>query len=485
MTDHNHEFEHILGTHGDTAKLVRSLNKPKPKGGLVNFVNNFLLPAWEKGRNSVIMAVRSLWLHKMRSFLSVLGIIIGIAAAITLVAFGNGSMQDALDDIKRQGATNIIVSSIKPPDDSTTATRSFFLDYGLKERDLKALRDLGPVRSYVPMRIFPHDIRRLDRMSRGRIVATTEAYRKVNRFTMATGRFIEDARDQGDYGDDREVRNVVVLGWNVARELFPFESPFHSDGRGKTVVLNKQNYTIVGVINERMSVGSSTGNAAVQDFNNDVYIPMRTCELRFGPKIYIRQSGSRSGEIVKYHQIVLTVGEMSEVRPTSTVVKQILERNHKRKKDWAVAIPLDRLDAAKRTRDRYGLLLLLISSISLLVGGIGIMNIMLATVTERTREIGIRRALGAKRRDIIAQFVIEAVVQTTIGGILGVAFGLAIVFGVPVIWEVVVGMPLPAQLSINSIFLSLGVSAAVGIIFGLYPAQRAAKLDPIEALRHM
>ncbi|MGF1581270.1 MAG: ABC transporter permease [Gemmataceae bacterium] len=480
MAEHpTQAVQNVLAAIGDNSQRVTSFNKPKPPGGLAGAWAQFVVPTWEKGRSSVIMAMRSLWLHKMRSFLSVLGIIIGIAAAITLVAFGNGSMQDALDDIKRQGATNIIVSSIKPPDDSTTATRSFFLDYGLKQRDLNALRQLNTVRSYVPMRNFAHDIRRLDRMCRGRIVATTEAYRNVNRFKMVAGRFIEDARDGNDYGDDREVRNVVVLGWNVANELFPFESPFHPDGRGKTVVLNKQNYTIIGVIGERMSVGSSTGNATVQDFNNDVYIPMRTCELRFGPKIYIRQSGSRSGEIVKYHQIVLTVREMSEVRPTSKVVKRILERNHKQKKDWTVAIPLDRLDAAERTRERYGLLLLLISSISLLVGGIGIMNIMLATVTERTREIGIRRALGAKRRDIIAQFVIEAVVQTTIGGILGVAFGLAIVLGVPVIWEAITETPLPAQLSLYSIFLSLGVAAGVGIVFGLYPAQRAAKLEPI------
>src|SRR5262249_41643766 len=151
--------------------------------------------------------------------------------------------------------------------------------------------------------------------------------------------------------------------------------------------------------------------------------------------------------------------------------------------DWRVSVPLDRLEEAERARDRYNMLLGIIAGISLLVGGIGIMNIMLATVTERTREIGIRRALGAKRRDITLQFIIEAVVQSTIGGLLGALLGLALVFGLPVLWRVF-NSSLPAQLDIWSIFLSLGVAVGVGVLFGWYPARRASRLDPIEALRH-
>lgn len=164
-------------------------------------------------------------------------------------------------------------------------------------------------------------------------------------------------------------------------------------------------------------------------------------------------------------------------------IKRMLEKDHY-KRDYAVTVPLDRLEEAERSQNRFTNLLVLIASISLVVGGIGIMNIMLATVTERTREIGIRRALGAKRRDITMQFLVEAVVQTTVGGLCGVLLGLAMVFTVPFVWKLIAGSALPAKVHVPSIFLSLFVSVGVGVLFGWYPAQRAARLDPIEALRH-
>jgi putative ABC transport system permease protein len=185
---------------------------------------------------------------------------------------------------------------------------------------------------------------------------------------------------------------------------------------------------------------------------------LRTCLGRFGEKVYIRASGSRSGEQVELHQVTLTISTMDKVRSAGDAVRDMLERSHSRRKDWAVTVPLDRLQEAERSRDRYQILLAFIASISLLVGGIGIMNIMLATVTERTREIGIRRALGAKRLDITFQFLIEAIVQTAVGGLLGVMCGLVIVFGVPWAWEYFFGANLPAQLRIDSIYLAVSVA---------------------------
>jgi putative ABC transport system permease protein len=177
------------------------------------------------------------------------------------------------------------------------------------------------------------------------------------------------------------------------------------------------------------------------------------------------------------------VGDLDQVRNTGDIVSNLLERYHS-KKDWEVSVPLDKLEAAERERDRFTVLLVIIASISLAVGGIGIMNIMLATVTERTREIGIRRALGAKRRDITMQFLIEAVVQTTIGGLLGTVIGVALVFLVPILSLAILSKKWPAELALWSIFLSLGVALGVGVLFGWYPAWRASRLDPIEALRH-
>jgi putative ABC transport system permease protein len=437
-----------------------------------------LLALWallssDKGRRGLVLALRSLWLHKLRSVLSVLGIIIGTLAVITLMAFGEGSMKDALDDIARQGATNVIIRSVKPPDDSSTQRRTRIAIYGMTYSDYERFSTIPSIVERVPMRIFPQEIRYLERMRNGRVVATTAAYTDVNNeVRMTTGRFLNEE-------DDRLMRNVAVLGSEVADKLFPFEDPLK-----QTVRLGNYFYEVVGVVANRMPLAAVGGSSqSAEDFNNDVYIPLRTCRVRFGERIMIRQSGSFSGEQVELSQVTLTLRDMDSVRPAGSVVKELLDRYHL-KNDYAVTIPLDRLEAAEREKDRFTALLAWIASISLLVGGIGIMNIMLATVTERTREIGIRRALGAKRRDIILQFLIEAVVQTTVGGVIGVVFGLAIVFAGPWVAEHVFSTHQPAVLNKASIVYSLAVALGVGVAFGLYPAWRASRLDPIEALRH-
>jgi putative ABC transport system permease protein len=426
----------------------------------------------DKGRRSLVLAIRSLWLHKLRAILSVLGIIIGTGAVIALMAFGEGSMQDALDDIKRLGATNIIIRSVKPPEDSSSTRRTRVATYGLTRADyekIATLQQSGTITRLVPMRVFPVEIRRLARMHNGRAVGTTPEYADVNMLELAAGRFLVPE-------DGTRMLNVAVIGSGVAEALFPFGDPL-----GETIRLGSYFYRIVGVIKERMPTGGTGGSQAAEDYNNDVYIPLETARARFGETILIRQSGSFMREQVALSQLTLTVADIDRVRPTGEVVRDILKQHNKA--DWAVTVPLDRLEEAERAKARYQMLLVLIASISLLVGGIGIMNIMLATVTERTREIGIRRALGAKRRDITMQFLIEAVVQTSLGGLLGVLAGLAVVFVVPwlaALWE----LNLPARVHVPSIFMALAVAVTVGVLFGWYPARRAALLDPIEALRH-
>lgn len=443
---------------------------------LVLFFGSMLLIA--KGRRNIVLAMRSLWLHKLRSFLSVLGIIVGTGAVIALMAFGEGSMHDALEDIKRQGATNVIIRSVKPPDDGATQRRTFIVAYGLTRQDYERFLTIDSVIQSVPMRIFPQEIRRLQRMVLGRVVGTTADYQKVNKIEIIGGRFLVDSDNFEGEGDDTYMRNVAVLGSDVAQRLFPFQDPV-----GETIVLKNQNFVVVGVLAERMATGGVGGSQAAEEFNNDVYIPLRTCWGRYGSKIFIRQSGSRSGEQVELHQITLTISEMDKVRGAGAAVRDQLEMNHP-KIDWAVTVPLDRLEEAERAKDRYTVLLVFIASISLVVGGIGIMNIMLATVTERTREIGIRRALGAKRKDITLQFLLEAMVQTAGGGLLGLSLGLTVVYGIPYLAWQLAGKYLPAQLVPMSIFLALAVAVDVGILFGWYPARRASRLDPIEALRH-
>jgi ABC-type lipoprotein export system ATPase subunit/ABC-type lipoprotein release transport system permease subunit len=437
-----------------------------------------LAVAWLKWRSSFVMALRSLWLHKLRSILSVLGIVIGTASVIALMAFGRGSMEDALEDIRRQGTTNILVSSVKPVDAPAGSRPTWISIYGLTWEDFERFKTLNTVVGAVPMRTFPQEIRHIRRTVSARVVATTEAYARIHRFEMARGRFLRDGEDQADEGDAQRLRNVVVLGAGVARELFPFE-----EAVGRAVVLNKAEYLVVGVVQERLPRGLSGEGGAEESYDMDVYMPIRTCRVRFGERIMYRQGASVIAEQVELYQITLTVSDIDKVRSTGAVVEDMLKRTHARK-DWRVAVPLDRLKQAEDARDRYNMLLMLIASISLLVGGIGIMNIMLATVTERTREIGIRRALGAKRRDITVQFLIEAVVQTSIGGLLGLATGIAMAVVIPQISRMITHKPLPAQIDVLSIFLSLGVAVSVGVLFGWYPARSASHLDPIEALRH-
>ena len=428
---------------------------------------------WMKLRRSFALAVRSLWLRKLRAFLSVLGIIIGTSAVIALMAFGEGSMQDALEDIKRQGATNIIVRTIKPAELTGTSQTSRLAEYGLTEADYRAFRHLlgDTVVRAVPMRIFTYDVRHEERKHQCRVVGTTHEYVEVNQLELAAGRFL--SADDGYHK-----RTHAVLGANAAKRLFPFSDPL-----GKVIHFREKGFVVVGVVKPRMPTGGAGGSQAAEDFNDDVYIPLETLNSYMGDKIYIRTSGSSSWEKIELSQVTLTVADIDYVRPAGDHIRDYMEDAH-RQKDWLLTVPLDRLEEAERAKDRFTRLLVLIASISLVVGGIGIMNIMLATVTERTREIGIRRALGAKQRDITMQFLVEAVVQTTVGGFLGVVFGLGMVFSIPLIWEFVSGTALPAKVHVPSIFLALGVSIGVGVLFGWYPARRAAKLDPIEALRH-
>jgi ABC-type lipoprotein export system ATPase subunit/ABC-type lipoprotein release transport system permease subunit len=430
--------------------------------------------SWAKAGNGLVLALRSLWLHKLRSVLSVLGIIIGTAAVIALMAFGRGSMEDALEDIRRQGTNNVIVTSVKPTDAQPSAKPSWEVIYGLTWEDYDRFQ-MDAVVGRVPMRVFPCEVRHISRKADARVVATTEAYAKIHRLELAAGRFLRDGEDDADEGDAQRLRNVVVLGSGLARELFPFE-----EAVGQTIAMNKAQYLVVGVLKDRTPHGSGDTE---EDFNADIYMSVRTCRVRFGERLLFRQGSNVLMENVELHQITLTVAEIDQVRDVGAAVTELLKRTHPRK-DWRVSVPLDRLKQAEDARDRYNMLLMLIASISLLVGGIGIMNIMLATVTERTREIGIRRALGARRGDITLQFIIEAVVQTSIGGLLGLGTGLGMVFGIPLVWRVFAEKPLPAQVDVSSIFLAIGVAVGVGVVFGWYPARRASRLDPIEALRH-
>jgi putative ABC transport system permease protein len=271
--------------------------------------------------------------------------------------------------------------------------------------------------------------------------------------------------------------NYAVLGNETATTLFPYEDPI-----GQSVKIGNDYYTVVGVTRARAASAAIGGSLSGQEYNKDVYIPLTTCRLRFGDRIMNSRTGSMEFEETQLSQITLQVGTIEEVKPTHPVIEGAVKpegSNHAQKKDVDIVVPYELLLEAQRTARQFSIILGTIAAISLLVGGIGIMNIMLATVTERTREIGIRRALGAKRRDITQQFLIETIVLAGVGGILGMVLGITV--------PRVMVYFLPDQKTIvtpQSVIMAFGISVLVGVIAGLYPALRAARMDPIEALRH-
>ncbi|AGA28961.1 ABC transporter permease [Singulisphaera acidiphila] len=415
------------------------------------------------------LGLKSLLLHKLRSGLTVLGIVFGVAAVISMLAIGEGSSRDAQKRFEQLGATNIIVRSVKPTDESqsTGGRPARILAYGLKFADFDRIMATVPtIKKALPIRELRKQIRHLNLEIDGRVVGTTSDYDKFNHLEIERGRFLTES-------DNARYENVAVLAAETAKTLFPYEDPLH-----QTVKLGADYYKVVGVTRERASTAGIGGSLAAQEFNKDVYIPLNTCKLRFGERIMNSRAGSMEFEETQLSQVTLQVGALTEVGPTHPIVEAAVKPYHP-KKDVDIIVPLDLLNEAKRTARQFSIILGTIASISLLVGGIGIMNIMLATVTERTREIGIRRALGAKRRDITQQFLIETVVLSGVGGLLGVTLGISIpqliVYFIPEQKAVVTGF---------SVLLSFGISVAIGILFGLYPAQRAAMMDPIDALRH-
>ncbi len=428
----------------------------------------------------------SLLLHKLRSGLAVLGILIGITAVIWLVALGEGVSYQAQQQIKDLGANNVIVRSVKPPQDSSSSSSGgMFISYGVLRDDYKRIiTNLPIVQDAVPMREIRREVRYDDRAVEARVVGCTPEYASLNHLILASGRFLT-ARDSAP------AENVAVLGWETARTLFPYQNPL-----GRAIRMDKDFYLIVGVTAERDPSAAIGGSLAAQEFNLDVYIPLATLRSRIGDMVFTSRSGSREGEIVELSQITVSVPEVEQVEQAADVIRSLMEQYHE-KADYGVVVPKELLRQAELMRMMFNLLLILIAGISLIVGGIGIMNIMLATVTERTREIGVRRALGAKQRDIIQQFLIEAVVLTSIGGGLGVALGFLVGPTVDLVRmlllrffpDMMKALPptilqLEPRIALWSITASLAIAIGVGVIFGLYPARRAAMMDPIEALRH-
>lgn len=422
-------------------------------------------------KRTVRLGVRSLWLHRLRSFLTVLGIVFGVCSVIAMLAIGEGASYEAQEQIKNLGSQNIIVRSVKPPEEqkvSDKGSQSYVLQYGVTYADVKRIRATIPgVTVVLPARNIRDYVWNISRRVDCDIIGTVPWYPELRNQHVASGRFFTDS-------DMNAKSSVCVIGAEMVPALFPMESPL-----GKHVRVGGDYFQVIGVMEARSQVAGNEAGAtdSSKSAANHMFMPLDTAKLHYGDVLMRRRSGSFEAERVQLHEVTVKVESLENVAGTADAIQELLQRNHK-KKDYDIIVPLELLKRAERTKQIFNIVLGSIAAISLLVGGIGIMNIMLASVTERTREIGIRRALGARRQDIVAQFLVETVLLSGAGGFIGVLLGITIPFIITRTAE------MRTIVTFWSPVVAFTISAMVGVIFGLYPAFRAANMDPVEALRH-
>lgn len=413
---------------------------------------------------NVSLGIENLWLHRLRSSLTMLGVVFGVGSVVAMLAVGEGASKEALEQIRKLGTNNIMISAVKSLEDETTGTAGAFMSiYGLTYEDhLRIDETIKAVSKSVPVKLVRKEgflgMRTLDL----RVVGTTPLWFELVQRAVVDGRVLNRS--------DNEARSpVAVLTEYGARRLLAADNTV-----GQVLRIGSYAFKIVGIVK---SEEGEAANIQLPDQQVDAYIPIEVARVYFGDISFRMSSGSIEREMVELHQIIVEVENIGDVEPTAKAIETMLHRFHKRK-DYTVSVPLALLRQAEATKRTFNIVLGSIACISLLVGGIGIMNIMLASVTERTREIGIRRAIGAKKKQIIYQFLVETVILSTIGGLIGLSLGTTIP------WIITHLSKMPTVITPWSIFFPLLISVAIGVIFGLYPAIKAAAVDPIIALRH-
>jgi putative ABC transport system permease protein len=406
---------------------------------------------------SIRVAVYGLRDHKFRSFLTMLGIIFGTASVITMISIGEGAKKQAMAKYQDLGVSNIIIRDKDFTDTELEQVRTKF-SQGLSLGDIKAISEIVPgVKGVAPQAEAKLDAMYEDKSSKATVIGVTPEVTNILNYRMDKGIFI----DMDHY--DRQLK-VCVLGSNIARELFSYEDPV-----GRNIKLGDQWFEVTGVLKTKALFTETVGELAARDLNNDVYIPLSPFGKRI-PKSNILLS--------ELKQATVKLESSGNLLESADIIKSILTRRHFNNDDFSIIIPYELMEQEKRESRIYNLLLASIAAISLIVGGIGIMNIMLASVLERTQEIGIRRAVGGRRSDIMGQFVTEAMAISITGGLIGVFLGIVLSLGIGLLTEV------KTFLTLYSIFIAFSFSVIVGITFGYLPAKRAADLKPIESIRH-
>ncbi len=429
------------------------------------------------------VAVEAVLQHRLRALLTGLGIFFGVAAVIAMLAIGTGARQAILEQMKLIGTHNIVVRALVPSQDASAPARAGEQQAadkrprspGLRLADAEALAQVLPtVAALSPELEVATTLARGGRWMKSRTIGVTHAFFEINSLRIVAGRpfhFVEEER----------AMPVCILGKHVARQLFPDTSPL-----GRQIKCGKSWFRVVGILEGFDAQAETRQELGIRNHNDEVYVPIRAALLylkdrsRIGKDDIGRPGQDEPPPEENYHQLdrlVVHLRDAAHLRSTATLVAAILKRRHQGVADYEVRVPELLLEQQQRTQETFNLVLAAIAAISLLVGGIGIMNIMLASVWERIKEIGLRRSLGATERDIVQQFLLEAVFISLAGGLLGIAAGIVAARLIAHTADI------PTVVTPWSILLSFGVAAATGLLFGLMPARKAARQDPIKALR--
>lgn len=406
--------------------------------------------------DTIAMSIKGLVRHRLRTLLSTLGIIFGVAAVISMMSVGEGARRAAIEQIKLMGTNSVRVRELALAGEEQEKAELRY-GRGLTNDDVSLLRNGIPGRSatVAPLKIVVTEIRHEGRRGVANIIGTSPEYADITDFRVQAGRFISllDLTDN---------KTVCILGAEIKQELFGRAEAINAEVR-----IGDTWYTVVGVMEPKRMYKGTAPVLKLRNINRDVFIPVTTSLWRF-PEIR---------DPLGINEIAVKVTDEKNLPDVVRLIEANLERKHRGVRDYEVIVPEELLAQARETQRLFNIVIGSIAGISLIVGGIGIMNIMLANVSERTREIGIRRAVGARRKDIMVQFLIETVLVCLAGGIAGIflGYGMAKVISLYAKWE--------TAFSLLSVFVAFGTSVTVGIVFGLFPAKSAAELDPVEALR--
>jgi putative ABC transport system permease protein len=441
------------------------------------------------------IALEAIRQNKMRSFLTSLGIIFGVASVIAMLAIGRGAQEEVISQMKLLGTNNVIIEPVVKQIDENVANQTSIQQEKNKYSPGLTLEDMNSIKKQVPEItavspeiIYETSFIRNGRMRSGKLVGVNTNYLNINNFELDQGNGFSDQQMTG-------ASRVCVIGSDVKTKFFAGQNPI-----GKRIKAGSVWLTVVGVLKERKLSTENIQNLGIRNYNLDIFVPVTTALLRYKNRAMVTgkeiqqaaaernnndnngdESSSSQNQETNYHQIDKLILQVSDTKysvPIADVVRRMLQRRHNAVVDFEVIVPELLLQQERRTQEIFNIVLSSIASISLIVGGIGIMNIMLASVVERYREIGVRLAVGAQKRDIQLQFLTEALAISVTGGIIGIILGIAFSYVI----EITAGIV--TIVTLTSILISFGVAMAIGVVFGYFPAQRAAEQDPVHALRH-